>query len=402
MSNRCRRQGDAGTRRRGDRRVAPSPRLRVGLFGRGTVRPRATPTLPSPFQGEGLGEGDLDKIGNERRLGDRGMTLVELMFGVVITLVLVGAGYTVMTGSEKAASVNDQTAQMQQNGRIAMEVLARDLKMAGFGMIGPVAACNNAVVPTDNNLGGADTGPDSVSLVVPAVLSTLRATVTGGPTVNTIQLQTGDVAVAGFTANQPISVGGTVSATATGVAGDTLTLLNPIGAPAVFPGCVQPCTGATLVYWLQCVAYTINTNAVACSGNPPCLMRGGVPVAEGIEDLQVAYACDGCTGTGIPDGIVDDQNASGTFDAADFMSNNNWLTSPMTPDRIRLVRVSIVARQPRTDVGMGERTTRGSMSAPVVAEDHNPATDPGFNATTYAQERRRLLTRTIQVRNLGL
>jgi type IV pilus assembly protein PilW len=32
--------------------------------------------------------------------------------------------------------------------------------------------------------------------------------------------------------------------------------------------------------------------------------------------------------------------------------------------------------------------------------DHNPSVDAGYNATTYQQQRRRVLTRTIQVRNL--
>jgi type IV pilus assembly protein PilW len=116
-------------------------------------------------------------------------------------------------------------------------------------------------------------------------------------------------------------------------------------------------------------------------------------MAEGVEDLQLAYACDGCAG--VADGVVDDQNASATFDTGDFVSDNAWNSGTMIPSNIRLVRISIVARQVRPDA-------QWSSTVPVVAEDHNPGTDPGFDQHAYKQVRRRLYTKTVQVRNLGL
>lgn len=330
----------------------------------------------------------------------QGLTLVELMFGIVISMIVVGAGYTVMTGSQKASTVNDQTTQMQQNVRVAMDLLTQDLKMAGFGMTAPVGACNFAVVPGDNTAGGPDTGPDSVSVVVPMTstinpLWSLAVQVTGAPTANTLTLQGGAVAAmaasgfgaAPFALPQPISIGGTVSATVTGSGGDALTLSSPIAAPAVFPVDTQ-------IFWLQCITYDISTVAANCGGTAPCLRRGGVAIADGIEDLQLAYACDGCFGA-VADGIVDDQNASNTFDTADFISNSTWTLAPVTPDTIRMVRLNIVARQLRSDPDW-------TSTQPIVVEDHNPTSDAGYDAQTYAKMRRRLLTRTIQLRNLGL
>ncbi len=334
---------------------------------------------------------------------ERGATLVELMFGLAIALVAVGAGYAVMNSSQRAASVNSQTAEMQQNVRVAMELLTQDLKTAGFGMNGAVGGCAYAIVPADNQTGGPDTGPDAVSLVVPTVLSTLAAQVTGGPATTTITLQSGAVAAMapnGFGAGTVISINGILAGSVVGIAGDILTLGNAISAPAVFPP-------GTPVYWLQCLRYDVvrvtDVNAATlCTGNPPCLRRGPNPdtnptsmvaVAEGIEDLQLAYACDGCNGT-VSDGIIDDQNASNTFDTADFISNSTWTSSPVTPDTIRLVRLSIVARQTQSD-------PQWASTAPIVAEDHNPTSDAGFSLATYQQSRRRLLTRTVQVRNLG-
>lgn len=322
---------------------------------------------------------------------ERGATLIEVVLGVAVALVVVAAGYTVMTGTEQATTTNDLTTQMQQNARVAMELVTQDLKMAGFGMTSAVGACTYAMMPADNTPAGPDTGPDSVSLAIPTVLSTLAAQANGP--INTIALQSGAVAAmtpSGFAVGALISIGGVISTSVSGISGDVLTLASTIGAPAVFPV-------GTQVYWLQCIPYTIGTTTTVCAGNAPCLLRNGVAIAEGIEDLQLAYACDGCTGNATPDGIIDDQNGSNTFDAADFIYNTTWMTSPLTPDTIRLVRVNIVAREIRSD-------PIWNGTAPVIVEDHNPANpgDPGFNQQTYQQIRRRLLTRTVDLRNQGL
>jgi type IV pilus assembly protein PilW len=321
---------------------------------------------------------------------EHGFTLVELMFGMGIAMVVVAAGYAVTESSQKASAVNDQTVQMQQNARLAMELLSRDFKMAGFGMSGTVGACSYGIVPADNTPGGNDTGPDSVSVVVPTTLSTLSAVATGPTT--TIALQAGAVAALtadGFATGSTISVGGVFTANVNAIAGDTLTVNTTLSAPATFPI-------GTTVYWLRCVQYTIGTTTAACGGAARCLLRGGVAIADGIEDLQLAYACDGCKGA-TPDGQIDDQNGSNTFDTADFVSNSSWTSSPMTPDSFRLVRVTLVARQNNVD-----KDWTGTSASNFVAEDHNPASDTGYSASSYQQYRRRLFTRTVQVRNLGL
>lgn len=329
------------------------------------------------------------RLRRERDRAERGASLVELMFGIAISMIVVAAGYTVMASGEKTATISDQTVEMQQNARIAIELVTQDLKTAGFGMKGTIGACNNAVVPADHTPTGADTGPDSVSMAVPTNLSTLAAAATG--TVSTITLQSGAVAAMaadGFGTASTISVGGVYTGTVSAISGDILTLQTAIGAPQVYGI-------GTQVYWLRCITYDIATTTGACSGLAPCLRRGGVPIAEGIEDLQVTYACDGCTGTGVPDGVVDDQNASGTFDASDFISNNAWTSSPMTPDTIRLARVTVVARQTRSDPDW-------KGTAPQTVEDHNPTSNSGYSLADYSQIRRRIVTRTVQLRNVGL
>jgi type IV pilus assembly protein PilW len=321
--------------------------------------------------------------------GEGGGTLIELMVGITVATTIAAAAYTVASGSNKAANVNDQTAEMQLNARIAMDLITRDLKTAGFGMNGTIGGCTNAIIPADNNAGGADTGPDSVSLVVPTLVSTLTVQPNSLVVPTTLSLQTGSVAAqTGFGIGAIISVGGVWNNTVSGVATDVLTLATTISPTQVYPV-------GTQVFWLQCVTYAISTNTATCASQAPCLLRSGVPLADGIEDLQLAYACDGCLGAAVDSAIDDQPGSTAGYDARDFVSDNAWATSPMTPDTIRLVRVSIVARQSRAD-------SNWSATGAVVAEDHNPSTDPGFNPSTYQQIRRRLYTRTVQVRNLGL
>jgi type IV pilus assembly protein PilW len=323
-------------------------------------------------------------------MNERGVSIVELMIGTAITLAVVSAGHQLVAGTEKATNVSDQTARMQQNARIAMELIAHDIKLAGFGMNGPVGTCNTAIVPNDQTKNDVDKGPDSVSLVAPTEVGTLASQANGSAA--SISLTAGSVASVsgdGFGDGAPISINGAAPSTVNTVAGDTLTLSAPLGPSVTFPA------GAK-VYWLRCITYSIGTTTNACAGAAPCLLRGGTAIAEGIEDLQLAYACDGCRVTPA-DGVIDDQGVANLnlFDTNDFVSNSTWDVTPMTPDTIRLVRVSLVARQAQNDI-------QWSGTAPTQVEDHNPADDQGYVQAQYAQSRRRILSRTVQVRNVGL
>jgi len=352
---------------------------------------------------------------------ERGFTLVELMIGLVVALIIVAAAFTALTGSDRATKINDQTAQAQQNVRLAMELISHDIKMAGYGMTTPLPGCNTAIVPGDQNPVGADTGPDSVSLVVP-ITATVAPFWTLNPGVagpfSQITLSSAQAVNDMATANQPasptlvgatVSIGGVVSQTVQAAAGAGVTLGSTVSAPAAFPA-------NTPVFLLQCVQYRVSNLAAECAGSTPCLLRnvnGTVtPISDGIEDLQIAYACDGCVTAvngGVEDRIIDDQLAvNGTFDQTDFVSNSTWTLAPLTPTSIRLVRVTIVARQTQNDEGFGagRGAPAAASSTPVAIEDHNPVNGifaaGDYNAATYGQLRRRTLTRTVEVRNLGL
>ena len=66
------------------------------------------------------------------RLNKRGLTLIELLIGLVICAIVVAGIYRLFISQGKAYVVQDQVVELQQNVRSAMEVMLRDLRMAGF------------------------------------------------------------------------------------------------------------------------------------------------------------------------------------------------------------------------------------------------------------------------------
>lgn len=345
--------------------------------------------------------------------GQAGFTLIELMVGLSVATIVVAAAFTILTTTSKSLRANEQNVGAQQNLRMAMELLTRDIKLAGFGNPGvTIGNCNYPIVPQDQNVGGADTGADSVQVLVPTARTTgsnrwTLSVKTGTAGITQITLQPGavtDMVSSGLVANQSyVSVGGSATALVTGLSASASTINVAIPPPLWFQQEDQ-------VYLLQCIRYQVVPLPDAgnlCGGTAPCLTRGvaGVttgpnaeaPIAEGIEDLQLAYACDGCVAAinnGIPDRIIDDQNASNSFDQADFLSNVPWNAPPLTPDKIKLVQVALVARQSKSDEGFGEtmKLTVGSP-ATVVSPDHTLAADPNH--------RRRVLVKTLDTRNIG-
>jgi len=67
---------------------------------------------------------------------DRGFTLVELMIAMAVGLVLLGAMYGVFTMHNKIFGTQEQIAEMQQNARTAMDMMTREIRMAGYNPTG--------------------------------------------------------------------------------------------------------------------------------------------------------------------------------------------------------------------------------------------------------------------------
>jgi type IV pilus assembly protein PilW len=64
--------------------------------------------------------------------GDKGFTLTELMVSLVISGVLMTGVYSVFNSQQKSYAVQDQLAAAHQNLRAAMNLMIKDIRMAGY------------------------------------------------------------------------------------------------------------------------------------------------------------------------------------------------------------------------------------------------------------------------------
>lgn len=62
----------------------------------------------------------------------RGFSMVELMVAIVIGLILVGGAISLLVTSKQTYGVQDDLARLQESGRFALEMMGRDLRMAGY------------------------------------------------------------------------------------------------------------------------------------------------------------------------------------------------------------------------------------------------------------------------------
>ncbi len=61
-----------------------------------------------------------------------GVTLVEIMVGIVISLILLSGVIQIFISSKQTYRFGEAVSRLQESGRFAMELLTRDLRMAGY------------------------------------------------------------------------------------------------------------------------------------------------------------------------------------------------------------------------------------------------------------------------------
>jgi len=88
---------------------------------------------------------------NRFRPNDKGLTLIELLIGLVICAMVVAGIYRLFVAQSRAYTVQDQVVEVQQNIRSAMEVMLRDLRMTAYDddRTPLVTVAQPAIVPGD-------------------------------------------------------------------------------------------------------------------------------------------------------------------------------------------------------------------------------------------------------------
>lgn len=81
---------------------------------------------------------------------NKGFTLIELLVTMVLASMIMGGVYTAYLNQQKAYSVQEQVAAMQQNLRAAIFVMGRELRMAGFAQNGNRTLLDEAETDSDS------------------------------------------------------------------------------------------------------------------------------------------------------------------------------------------------------------------------------------------------------------
>ncbi len=61
-----------------------------------------------------------------------GMTLVEIMVAVTISLILLGGVLQIFSSSKQTYLMGEELGRLQENGRVVIDVLTRDIRMSGY------------------------------------------------------------------------------------------------------------------------------------------------------------------------------------------------------------------------------------------------------------------------------
>ncbi len=353
------------------------------------------------------------------RCSQSGMSLVEILVALVISLVLIGGVIQIFIGNKLTYRVQDNLSRIQENGRYAIELLNQDIRMANYrGCAGPKAstaknllnnssdinwdflstrpvqgfdnpssswpsALTNANLTSSNVVAGTNVvtvrGPDTTNsgFVVSQTSNTAALQVSQPPALN---LQSNDIVMVADCSDIVVFQ---ISGSTPVVSGDLsqINVAHIANASGSSPGnsnnnLNKIFTGAEVTR-LSAKTYYIGTGA---SGQPALFRRtpinGPQELVEGVENMQIAFGVDdaGICGTGSSDdGAID------CYRRADEITAAAW-------PKVRSIQIRLLLR-----------SLENNMTPTTQSIAYNGGT---VNSGTGADRRlRQVFTSTIGLRN---
>lgn len=319
--------------------------------------------------------------GDGPRTAARGFTIVELMVAMALFAVL-SVGMLTTVSLYGRAQRNSAAIDVAQAGvRASLETVVRDLQMASAGSRGGTVYLANGASPQllAVRLTDSSSGPDTLDLILvdTAVQATLMAGYATGQTTLTVS------STAGFAVGDLVQVCDLVTGVVlqvTAVGASTLTVVanaNPL--PRSYVAGAWVFRSRQVRYYVDSTPYGAQDPLLMFDPDGPGA-RPGEPLAEGVEDFQVALGFD-ANG----DGTIASNGAAAGDD--EWIGNVAGEVQPASLATLRSARVTLVARTVAAVAG-----TRGTRPA---VENR-----PGANAADGFS--RRVLRSEITVRNFNL
>jgi len=274
-----------------------------------------------------------------------GLSIIELMISITLGLMILTAVITVFVNASATRSELERTSRQIENGRMAIEILSDDLRLAGFyGELaaGSLAAPGAVPDPCTTTIANLQAGMPlhvqgyfrgtAVPVTCPGVSPLANSDVL---VVRRVKTCVAGVAGCAAEANdRPYLQVSLCSVDATPL---TLALWN--GNLATFPlrinGCPTVATLAGRREFLTHVYYLSTSNGAGqniptlkrlelAPGNPPVWVD--TPLVEGIERINIEYGIDYLDGDGNPDGYTADPTNynPGDCPVGACIAVNNW------------------------------------------------------------------------------
>lgn len=342
----------------------------------------------------------------------RGWTLVELLVGSAVGLLVIAGIAQIYTAAKHSYDIQTRLAEIQDVGRYAVDVLSRDLRMAGYWGLMDINFANST--PGDDPVNGTNPGdnffltddflPDTCAsnsdrdwgrMIVNRIFG-LNDTSTGYGCIGTDRVR-GDILTVRYA--DPVAITNSSGFTGTRFYIRTAPFQGSIvqGNPSVCTPLVFPCPSVNYVtdtlfsdHALVANAYYVDGSGtpVSCSGTsitPPALARkmltsNGTPLKQslvnGVEHLQFQYGVDDDAITGATDGRVV-RYFDTVPDGPDADTLPDW-------NKVVAVRLWVLVRAVCPEPGYNNTTIY------VMGDQSYPVTD------SY---RRALFTTTVALRN---
>jgi type IV pilus assembly protein PilW len=378
----------------------------------------------------------------------RGFTLLELMVGGTIGIMAIAMVLGVFVSQTASFQSLDLVRQMNGNARDASLELGNSIKRAGYGIDPAVAfdfSCPGQ--PPGTKCHDSFNGPDDLRFYArnPNYVYTPQnaalgcatlggclgggtmwaITATSGVAQITATLGSGDVIQKGRTvlaicndSSHPVYASvGARSAAGPGPIPITVTINSSTASTSlvgdtIFNGCHT--TGFLLLVDQYHYSVTLLPTGALGTNEPWLVLDTGIdfsptgalpatanliPVARGVEDMQVAYELGPITGTA-PDSdhdwVVGNNRAVAAAEEPDPTAArpiNGVLNGTMNPANIRGVRVTLVVRSPMPDRSLGSVF----LGDPAVKFENRS----DVSAVTLGQFRRMPITLSAATRNMG-
>ena len=381
----------------------------------------------------------------------QGFTIVELMVAITLGLIILAVISQVYVSSKKTYRVQEALSRLQENGRYAIDLLGRDIRMAGYmGCIGAGTTLNSIANPvTGLTLLNTTTSPPSLEGIIgyqqasvptsgyPVLRTEVKAntdviqiqhfstnsskvTTPGTPTKANIQIQGN---ASNFQPLEVLVVTNCVNAdffqatTVSSGSGDvTIAHATNTNTTNFTVGSYAPYNNSEVLRLESAVYYIGTTNAgFACPANSLCRKRLGFfvtsdankfctnaaagtthgycveQIAEGVEDLQVLYGVNS---------LNNSTNTPARFVSASSITTNNCTTSALCWPRVVSTRINLLLRTVDTTISPENVLTYPNSQIPLF--NGSPPTITASSTTAPARALRRVYTETLTLRNRAL